>query len=197
MSDPKQYAENEQVEPGTPGTRHGVDVGATEPPQEPLQDDGPDLQSALIAAEQKALAFQDAMLRMQAEMENLRKRMARDLERSRRLALEQVMNDLLPVRDSLERGLEAAEGTGTVDALREGKLMTMKMLCKVMADHGLEEIDPRGQPFNPEFHEAISMLPSDVAPADTVLEVVQKGYRLHERLVRPARVVVSRGPERD
>ena len=107
------------------------------------------------------------------------------------------MIDLVPVRDSLERGLEAADLAGTVEALREGKLMTMKMLCKVMADHGLEEIDPRGAAFNPEFHEAISMLPSDAAPADTVLEVVQKGYRLHERLIRPARVVVSRGPERD
>ena len=194
MSDPKQYAENEQAEPGAQAAEQGMDAELL---QDPAQDEGPDLQSALLAAEQRALAFQDAMLRMQAEMENLRKRMARDLERSRRLALEQVMNDLLPVRDSLERGLEAAEGAGTVEALREGKLMTMKMLCKVMADHGLEEIDPRGQPFNPEFHEAISMLPSEDAPADTVLEVVQKGYRLHERLIRPARVVVSRGPERD
>jgi len=149
------------------------------------------------ALERDLADMKDRLLRTLAEMENLRKRMARDLERSRRLALVQLMIDLVPVRDSLERGLEAADLAGTVEALREGKLMTMKMLCKVMADHGLEEIDPRGAAFNPEFHEAISMLPSDAAPADTVLEVVQKGYRLHERLIRPARVVVSRGPERD
>jgi len=193
LTDPKTQTETEQAESGSEPTLAGVEGNSAEAAQDPVAE----LEAALVAAEQKALAFQDAMLRMQAEMENLRKRMARDLERSRRLALVQLMIDLVPVRDSLERGLEAADLAGTVEALREGKLMTMKMLCKVMADHGLEEIDPRGAAFNPEFHEAISMLPSDEAPADTVLEVVQKGYRLHERLIRPARVVVSRGPERD
>jgi molecular chaperone GrpE len=130
-------------------------------------------------------------------MENLRKRMSRDLDRSRKLALEGIMNDLLPVRDSLERGLEAAEEGGTMEALREGKALTMRMLGKVMSDHGLEVIDPRGEAFNPELHEALSMLPSDEHPANTVMDVIQKGYRLHERLIRPARVVVSRGPAGD
>jgi molecular chaperone GrpE len=157
----------------------------------------PNLDEALREASEQVLNYKDAMLRMQAEMENLRKRMSRDLDRSRKLALEGIMNDLLPVRDSLERGLEAAEEGGTMEALREGKALTMKMLGKVMHDHGLEIIDPRGEAFNPELHEALSMLPSDEHPANTVMDVIQKGYRLHERLIRPARVVVSRGPAGD
>ncbi len=153
-----------------------------------------DLQFALKEAEQEMAEHKDAMLRMHAEMENLRKRLIRDLERSRKRALEAFMNDLLPVRDSLTRGLEVAGESATVESLKEGKALTLKRLGKVMQDHGLEEIDPKGEPFNPELHEAMSMLPSDEFAENTVMEVVQRGYRLHERLIRPAMVVVSRGP---
>lgn len=154
-----------------------------------------DMQFALKEAEQELLEHKDAMLRMHAEMENLRKRLIKDLERSRRRALEAFMNDLLPVRDSLERGLEVADEDATVESLKEGKALIVKMLGKVLDDHGLVEIDPLGEPFNPELHEAISMLPSAEHAENTVMEVVQKGYQLHERLIRPARVVVSRGAE--
>jgi molecular chaperone GrpE len=133
------------------------------------------------------------MLRMHAEMENLRKRLIRDLEKSRKRALEGFMNDLLPVRDSLEKGLQAASGEASVESLREGKALIMRMLDKAMTDHGLEEIDPVGEAFNPELHEAISMIPSPQHAENTVIDVVQKGYRLNDRLVRPARVVVSSG----
>lgn len=161
---------------------------------EAVDEEFQELQSALEKAEQELAEHKDAMLRMSAEMENLRKRLIRDLERSRRRALEAFMLDLLPVRDSFERGLEAADESATVESLREGKALILRMLAKVMADHGLEEIDPRGEPFNPELHEAISLMPSDEHPADTVIEVVQRGYRLNDHLVRPARVVVSQGP---
>lgn len=154
-----------------------------------------DVQFALKEAEQELAEHKDAMLRMHAEMENLRKRLINDLERSRKRVLEAFMNDLLPVRDSLERGLQAADDTASVDSLREGKLLIMKMLGKAMEDHGLQEIDPQGEVFNPELHEAISMLPSPEFPENTVMEVVQKGYQLNDRLIRPARVVVSRGAE--
>lgn len=156
-----------------------------------------DLQFALNEAEQELAEHKDAMLRMHAEMENLRKRMVRDLEKSRRRALESFMADLLPVRDSLERGLEAAEESASVESLKEGKALTVKLLAKAMQDHGLEEIDPLGEPFNPELHEAISMLPSAEYPENAVMDVIQRGYRLNERLIRPARVVVSRGPGSD
>ena len=145
-----------------------------------------DMQFALKDAEQELAEHKDAMLRMHAEMENLRKRLIRDLEKSRKRALESFMNDLLPVRDSLLRGLEAAGDAASVESLREGKELILKMLNKVMEDHGLEEIDPKGEPFNPEFHEAMSMLPSADFPENMVMEVIQRGYRLNDRLIRPA-----------
>ena len=152
------------------------------------------LKAALAEAEQDLARHRDAMLRIQAEAENVRKRMARDLEKSRRFALEGVMKDLLQVRDSLERGLEVSSEAATVESLREGQQLTLRMLGKVMEDHGLEVIDPVGQPFDPEFHEAMTVIPSAEADENTVLEVLQKGFRLHDRLIRPARVVVSGKP---
>jgi molecular chaperone GrpE len=137
------------------------------------------------------LLHRDAMLRMQAEMENLRKRLIRDLEKSRRFALEGFMKDLLQVRDTLERGLEIVDQSTTVETLKEGKELTLKMLNKVMNDHGLEVIDPKGETFNPELHQAVAVLPSAQHDDNTVLEVLQKGFRLHDRLLRPAMVVVS------
>ena len=150
------------------------------------------LESEAVAAAQAEVAkMREAMLRMQAETENTRKRLTRDLERSRKFALERVMKDLLQVRDSLERGLEIDAENATVEALIEGQDLTMKMLNKVMADHNLEMIDPAGQPFDPEFHEAKTVLPSPGHEENTVIEVLQKGFRLHDRLIRPAMVVVS------
>ncbi len=160
-------------------------------------DDGEDASApddALVAAEQDLAKHRDAMLRMQAEMENLRKRLARDAEKSRKFALERIMKDLLQVRDSMERGLEVADESATVESLREGQELTLKMLAKVLQDHDLEVIDPAGQPFDPEWHEAVTVMPSAEVDENTVLEVLQKGFRLHDRLIRPAMVVVSRKP---
>ena len=153
------------------------------------------LETALDAARLQAVEAKEDMLRMQADMENLRKRLVREHEKSRRRTLERFMNDLLPVRDSLERGLEAAEDSAaTVEALKEGKQLIMKMLAKTMGDHGLQTIDPAGDKFDPEKHEAMAMMPSEELDENTVMEVLEKGYQLHERLLRPAKVVVSRKP---
>ena len=154
-----------------------------------------DMQFALGAAEQELAEHREAMLRMQAEMENLRKRLIKDLERSRARSLESIMNDLLPVHDSLERGMETDEKTATVESMKEGKALIIKMLGKVMQDHGLTMIDPAGQAFNPELHQAMTVQPSTDCEPNTVLEVLQKGFQLHERLIRPAMVVVSKAPE--
>jgi molecular chaperone GrpE len=154
----------------------------------------PSAEEALSAAEQELAKHRDAMLRMQAEMENLRKRLLRDGERSRKFALERIMKDLLDVRDSMERGLEVADESATVESLREGQQLTLRMLVKVMEDHGLEVIDPKGQPFDPELHEAMTVMPAGDVDDNTVIEVLQNGFRLHDRLIRPARVVVSRKP---
>lgn len=145
----------------------------------------------LAEAEQELSRHREAMLRMQAEMENLRKRLMRDLDRSRKLALEKIMKDLLQVWDSLERGLEVDSESLTVESLLEGQELTLRMLEKVMQDHDLQIIDPLGQPFDPELHQAMTVLPSADVPENTVLEVLQKGFSLHDRLVRPAMVVVS------
>jgi molecular chaperone GrpE len=168
---------------GAPAAGEPVDTGEEVP-----------LEDALAAAEQDLAKHREAMLRMQAEMENLRKRLLREVEKSRKFALERIMKDLLQVRDSMERGLEVAGESSTVESLREGQQLTLKMLAKVMQDHGLEVIDPLGQPFDPALHEAMTVMPSAEAAENTVLEVMQKGFRLHDRLLRPAMVVVSRKP---
>ena len=163
-------------------------------PEQVIDEDLRELLQALSSAENELSLHREAMLRMQAEMDNLRKRLIRDLEKSRRFALEDILKDLLQVRDSLERGLELAGPSSTPESLIEGKQLTLKMLNKVMSDHGLEIIDPVGQPFDPEYHQAMTMQPSDQHDENTVLEVLQKGYKLHDRLVRPAMVIVSTRP---
>jgi len=151
------------------------------------------LESELHAAQLAAVEARQDMLRMQADMDNLRKRLVREHEKSRLRTLERFMNDLLPVRDSLERGLEAAsDPAASVETLTEGKQLIMKMLNKAMGDHGLKTIDPAGEAFDPEKHEAMTMLTSDQFDENTVIEVLEKGYQLHDRLIRPAKVVVSR-----
>jgi molecular chaperone GrpE len=169
---------------------------AVAPAEEPNSDDPIDLlKTELQAAQLVAVEARDDMLRMQADMDNLRKRLVREHEKSRRRTLERFMNDLLPVRDSLERGLEAAnEPTASVESLKEGKQLIMKMLSKAMADHGLQIIDPTGEVFDPEKHEAMTMMVSDQHDENTIIDVIEKGYQLNDRLIRPAKVVVSRKP---
>ena len=163
---------------------------------EPVSDDPIEvLEMELQAARLEAVEARQDMLRMQADMDNLRKRLVREHEKARRRTLERFMNDLLPVRDSLERGLEAAsDPAASVESLKEGKQLIMKMLSKAMGDHGLQTIDPIGEAFNPEQHEAMTLLPSDQHDENTVIDVLEKGYQLHDRLIRPAKVVVSRKP---
>jgi molecular chaperone GrpE len=153
------------------------------------------LEHALGTTERELAETKESMLRMHAEMENLRKRLIKDLERSRRRALEDIMLDLLPVKDSLERGMESDETTTTVEAMKEGKALIIRMLGKVMNDHGLQEVDPVGEAFNPELHQAMAMHESDEHEPGTVIEVVQKGFQLHDRLIRPAMVIVAKAPE--
>ena len=191
--------ENPFEEPIEMKVKHDVnpeqeEVGSASPAAEVVDDELQEMKNALTTAEQELVLHRDAMLRMQAEMENLRKRLIRDLEKSRKFALERIMKDLLQVRDSMERGLETDAESATAAALLEGQDLTLKMLVKVMQDHDLEMIDPVGEAFNPEFHEAMTVQPSSELEENSVMEVLQKGYRLHDRLIRPAMVVVSRKP---
>ncbi len=193
-------AENIDNERSTAGTEEDVfedsesaenDIEETFVSDDPLEILKTELQTSQLAAVE---ARQD-MLRMQADMDNLRKRLMRENEKVRRRTLERFMGDLLPVRDSLERGLEAAaDPAATVESLKEGKQLIMKMLSKAMGDHGLQTIDPVGEAFDPEKHEAMTMMTSDQHDENTVIDVLEKGYQLHDRLIRPAKVVVSRKP---
>jgi len=134
--------------------------------------------------------LRDTVLREKAELENQRRRLHRDLEQARRFANEKLLNELLPVFDGLESGL-AAEG-GDVASMREGLSLTLKSLLKVGENHGLTPVDPKGQPLDPERHHAVSMVDAPDAVPGTVVNVLQKGYVLNERLLRPALVAVAK-----
>ena len=140
--------------------------------------------------ETKLGEMRDLLLRERAEIENQRKRLARDVEQARKFANERLLSDLLPVCDNLERGLAA--DTADATALREGMDLTLKALLKVAEGNGLKAIDPLGQPFNPELHQAMSMVDAPSAAANTVVAVMQKGYTLNERLLRPALVAIAK-----
>jgi molecular chaperone GrpE len=147
--------------------------------------------AALAAAEQRALESRDMYMRALAEMENIRKRSARDIEQAQKFAVDRFANDLVGVKDSLELGLESS---ASAEALKEGTQATLKLLAKAFERAGVVEIDPKGEIFNPELHEAMAMQPSAEHVPNTVLQVVQKGYQLNGRLLRPARVIVAKEP---
>lgn len=153
-----------------------------------------ELHALLEDARNKADEHWNQCLRLQAEIDNLRKRNQRDLENAHKYALEKFAGELLPVRDSLEMGIAAAAQGQNVDpaALIEGSELTLKMLGNAMEKFGITAVDPQGQRFDPQFHEAMSIQPrADVEP-NTVVTVVQKGYLLNDRLIRPAMVIVSK-----
>ena len=156
----------------------------------------PDAASPLAEAEAKAQENWDKYLRLAAELENVRKRAARDVEKAHKFALERIVADLLEVRDSLEMALSAGEES-SIENLLEGNEITLKLLKTVMQRYGVEDIDPLGEPFDPNQHEAMTMQPSADAEPDSVLTVFQKGYALNGRLLRPARVVVAAEPAKD
>ena len=131
----------------------------------------------------------DKYVRAAAELENVRKRAARDVENAHKFAIERFATDLLAVCDSLEMALAADDVS--LESLREGSDATLKQLAGVMQRFGIEQVDPEGEPFDPAFHEAMTMQPSAHVEPGSVITVFQKGYALNGRLLRPARVVVA------
>ncbi|MFC3549553.1 nucleotide exchange factor GrpE [Lysobacter cavernae] len=148
------------------------------------------LAAQLATAQAELAQLREDALRERADLENQRKRMARDIEMARKFANERLLGDLLPVIDSLEAGL--AVPSDTAQHLREGMELTLKQLLKVANDNGLVEVDPAGQSFNPEHHQAMSMVDSAQHAPGQVVQVYQKGWLLNERLLRPALVVVAK-----
>ena len=156
-----------------------------------------ELSKRLEQAEQKANENWDKAVRMQAEMENLKKRTQKDLESAHKFALEGFVKELLPVIDSLELGLQAAIGdSDEVQKFREGTELTLKQFESVFTKFNIDIVNPLGQPFNPELHQAMTMQPSADAEPNTVLNVFQKGYVLNGRLIRPAMVVVAKADDK-
>ncbi len=150
------------------------------------------LQKRLKQAENKATENWDKALRIQADMENLKRRTQKDLENAHKYGLEKFAKELLSVIDSLELGIQASTSDAPeVVALREGSELTIKQFESVFAKFNIEAIDPTGEAFNPEVHQAMTMQPSADVEPNTVLNVFQKGYILNGRLIRPAMVVVS------
>jgi molecular chaperone GrpE len=155
--------------------------------QEPV--DVAALQAAVAAAETRALESRDLYMRALAEVENVRKRSARDIEQAHKFALDRIAADLIGVKDSLELGLASGAAAET---LRKGTEATLQLLVKTLEKAGLVEIDPLGEPFNPDLHEAMAMQPSPQHVPNSIVQVIQKGYTLNGRLLRPARVIVAK-----
>ncbi len=181
-AEPERSDEDEALENGVAG-------------DEPEAPSGDEMQAEDPLAELQVKADKnwDKYLRTAAEVENIRKRAARDVENAHKFALERFASELLAVCDSLEMAL-TAEGEASVESLREGSEATLKLLGSVMQKFGVEEVDPHGEPFDPMQHEAMTMQPSSDVEPGSVMTVFQKGYALNGRLLRPARVVVASEP---
>ena len=177
MTVPNEHERSDRPPPQQADEQEGVEVAA--------------LQAALAAAEVRANESRDLYMRALAEIENVRKRSARDIEQAHKFALERVASDLIGVKDSLELGLASGASAQT---LRQGTEATLQLLAKTFDKAGLVEIDPLGEPFNPELHEAMAMQPSAQHVPSSIVQVVQKGYTLNGRLLRPARVIVAKEP---
>jgi len=157
--------------------------------RQPALDESPD--ATQQALQEELEEAKGRVLRAQAELENYRKRAAREMEDQRRYANMPLIRDLLPVWDDMGRAIEAAEKADDVDSLLEGFKMVIRQLEDVLARHHCRRIEALGEPFNPHLHEAISQQPSAEQPPGTVVHVAQTGFQLHDRVVRPSKVIVS------
>jgi molecular chaperone GrpE len=172
----------------------GAEAGFDTVGEAPGEAGDADPAAALAAAEAEAQAQRELALRTAAELENVRRRAQRDVENAHRYGVERFARELLAVKDSMEMGLQAAEeGAGPdAEAVVEGFSATLKLLGQCFEKSGIAEVNPLGEAFDPELHEAMATQPSAEQAPDSVLMVVQKGYVLHDRLLRPARVIVAR-----
>jgi len=152
-----------------------------------------ELQKKLVAAEEKAAQSWDRALRIQADMDNMQRRVERDVASAHKYALEKFVLELLPIVDGLERAVAAHEGEDSSSGtLLDGVHLTLKMIYAALAKFHVEQVSPESQPFNPELHQAVSTQADPTVKPNTVLAVLQKGYLLNNRLIRPALVVVSK-----
>lgn len=182
--------EREDASPGPDSTEEtGNRTGA---PEIESESENPDAGEAGRTESEEMERMREAMLRLKAEMDNREKRLEREMTKSRKFALESLMRDLVQVLDSMDQALSSADAENSKTAY-EGLELTHKLALQVLTSHGLEVLDPIGERFDPSWHEAMATQPSDEIEPDCVSQVLQKGYRLNERLLRPARVIVAKG----
>jgi len=175
--DPVQDTQAQPTADGELGTE------ASEAPDEAAEVD--------LAAEVASL--KDQLLRNLAEVENVKRRAQRDVENAHKFAVEKLIDNLFPVIDSLEKAVETAHSTEGAGAIAEGVDLSMKLFVDTLKKSGVEQIDPVGEPFDPQLHEAMTMVPNPDAEPNSVMDVMQKGYVLNGRLVRAAKVIVVKG----
>jgi molecular chaperone GrpE len=186
---PQQTDEQENLQP----ENTSEDMQAEEAAADSTKNDEQDLHAELAKAQGTIKEYWDQIMRLNAEIENNRKRAQRDIENAHKFAVKNFVESLLPVTDSMEMGMAATQNeNATLESIREGMNLTLEMFAQMMQKNGIQAIDPQGEKFNPEHHQAMTMQESDEVEANTVLTVMQKGYLLNERLIRPAMVVVSK-----
>lgn len=162
---------------------------------EPVADVGGLLvEEQLAQAQVEIQQLKEQMMREQAETQNIRKRLQRDVDNARKFALERFIGDLLPVADNLDRAIDAASKEEAVKPLLDGVELTRKNFLDILRKYNVEQVSPVGEPFDPQFHEAITMVPNPAMEPNSVMDVMQKGYTLNGRLLRAAMVVVSKAP---
>lgn len=175
-----------------PATQPETPATETAPAAESTVSEGDTLRQEMENLRQQLETARDQVLRTQADMDNLRKRTTRDIENAHRYALDRFAAELLPVLDSLELGLSTSSGTGGIESFREGMALTLKKFQSTLEKFGVTVVDPQDQKFNPEKHEAVTMQAREGVAAGMVIGVMQKGYELNGRLVRPAMVIVAK-----
>lgn len=184
--DASQTEANENTHPDSANPENGEQAAGEEVTIEGLQAKLATLAAAFESAKEQSL-------RSQAEAQNARRRAEQDVEKAHKFGLEKMVNDLLPVVDNLERALASINSTDdTMGPITEGIQLTLKSFIDALARHQVVAVDPQGEPFDPQLHQAVSAVPNPEVEPNTVLNVFQKGYTLHGRLVRPAMVVVAK-----
>lgn len=184
MSDDVQNKQTENLE-------DELDVNAVDE-QEAQAPDAGDANEQVQALADEIVRLKDTMLREQAETQNIRRRLQQKAEDDRKRAIEKLVAELLPVIDNLERAIDAAGDDEHVKAYKEGVELTYKSFVDVLAKFNVQQLNPIGEPFDPQFHEALTMVPNPAMEPNSVMDVMQKGYTLNDRLLRAAKVVVTK-----
>ena len=198
MAEDKSSGHEVSKETDNPAEALELNEEARQPVPEDLA--GEELPAALENALAQVAEFKDQTLRAKAETENMRKRVSRDIEKAHKFALEKFTTNLLPVVDSLEKAVEnfdalrSDEEASQLKAIEEGVSLALKMFLETLERSGIKQVDPEGEPFDPQLHEAMGMLENTDVEPGSVITVLQKGYTLNDRLVRAAMVMVSKEP---